>query len=80
MGSARAALLELVQPPRVAMFCGNIFVGAPELEAKLASEMAAIIAPDGTSVFVTRPDDDWRSDFLPTGAAAGPGAGRPGWG
>lgn len=38
------ALLELVQPPRVAMFCGNIFVGGPELEAKLAVEVAELIA------------------------------------
>lgn len=38
------ALLELVQPPRVAMFCGNIFVGGAEMEAKLASEMAEVIA------------------------------------
>lgn len=39
-----AALLALVQPPRVAMFCGNIFVGGAEMEAKLASEMAEVIA------------------------------------
>lgn len=38
------ALLELVQPPRVAMFCGNIFVGGAELEAKLAADMADLIA------------------------------------
>lgn len=38
------ALLELVQPPRVAMFCGNIFVGGAELEAKLSAEMADMIA------------------------------------
>ncbi len=38
------SLLELVQPPRVAMFCGNIFVGGEELEAKLAAEMSALIA------------------------------------
>jgi len=38
------ALLELVQPPRVAMFCGNIFVGGEALEAKLSAEMAEMIA------------------------------------
>lgn len=37
------SLLELVQPPRVAMLCGNIFVGGEELESKLAVEMAALI-------------------------------------
>jgi len=38
------ALLELIEPPKVAMFCGNIFVGEPELEARLAAEMRATIA------------------------------------
>lgn len=42
--SGMEALLELVQPPRVAMFCGNIFVGGAEMEAKLAGEMAEVIA------------------------------------
>ncbi|WP_331087791.1 tetratricopeptide repeat-containing protein [Phenylobacterium sp.] len=37
-------LLELVQPPRVAMFCGNIFVGDPELEERLAAEMTEVIS------------------------------------
>lgn len=32
-------LLELIQPPRVAMFCGNIFVSNAELEAELSGEM-----------------------------------------
>ncbi|GGN60269.1 hypothetical protein GCM10010112_16360 [Actinoplanes lobatus] len=39
------------------------------------AELAAITAPDGTSVLVTHPGDNWRSDFLPTGTPAGPGAG-----
>jgi 4-hydroxyphenylpyruvate dioxygenase len=47
----------------------------PNVREPGEAELAAIIAPDGTSVFVTRPDNDWRSDFLPTGAPAVPGAG-----
>ncbi|MEU4688155.1 TIM barrel protein [Actinoplanes sp. NPDC023714] len=38
------------------------------------AELAAITAPDGTSIFVTDPGNDWRNDFLPTGSAS-PGAG-----
>jgi adenylate cyclase len=37
------SLLDLVRPPKVAMFCGNIFLANPELEARLAAEMARII-------------------------------------
>ncbi|MEW5686080.1 MAG: tetratricopeptide repeat-containing protein [Pseudomonadota bacterium] len=36
-------LLELIEPPRVAMFCGNIFVGSPELEADLSARMREVI-------------------------------------
>jgi 4-hydroxyphenylpyruvate dioxygenase len=43
----------------------------PNVREPGEAELAAITAPDGTSVFVTHPGDDWRSDFLPTGAAAG---------
>jgi class 3 adenylate cyclase/tetratricopeptide (TPR) repeat protein len=39
-----ASLLELIQPPRVAMFCGNIFVGGPDLEPGLVDEVRAVIA------------------------------------
>ena len=39
------------------------------------AELAAITAPDGTSVFVTGAGDDWRRDFLDTGEPSGPGAG-----
>jgi len=39
------------------------------------AELAAITAPDGASVFVTGPDDDWRADFLDTGERPGSGAG-----
>src|SRR4051812_4998607 len=39
-----ATLLEPIRPPKVAMFCGNIFVGGDRaLEAKLADEMRDII-------------------------------------
>lgn len=37
-------LLELIEPPKVAMFCGNIFLSTPELEADLAGRMRAVIA------------------------------------
>jgi 4-hydroxyphenylpyruvate dioxygenase len=47
----------------------------PNVREPGEAELAAITAPDGTSVFVTRPGDDWRVDFLPTGAVPGPGAG-----
>jgi len=36
-------LLDLVRPPKVAMFCGNIFVADAELEARLAAEVAALL-------------------------------------
>ncbi|WP_328460917.1 TIM barrel protein [Actinoplanes sp. NBC_00393] len=46
----------------------------PNVREPGEAELAAITAPDGTSVFVTGADNDWRSDFLPTGASS-PGAG-----
>ncbi|MFC4068212.1 bifunctional sugar phosphate isomerase/epimerase/4-hydroxyphenylpyruvate dioxygenase family protein [Actinoplanes subglobosus] len=47
----------------------------PNVREPGETELAAITAPDGTSVFVTHPGDGWRADFLPTGSAKGPGAG-----
>jgi 4-hydroxyphenylpyruvate dioxygenase len=47
----------------------------PNVREPGEAELAAITAPDGTSVFVTHPGDDWRADFLPTGAEPGPGTG-----
>lgn len=38
------SLLELIEPPKVAMFCGNIFVGGPGLEGPLADAMRQVIA------------------------------------
>ena len=43
-------LLELVRPPEVAMFCGNIFVGDPELEARLAREVREVITREDIGV------------------------------
>ena len=43
-------LLDLVRPPKVAMFCGNIFVEDPEIEARLASEVARLIAEEDIGV------------------------------
>jgi 4-hydroxyphenylpyruvate dioxygenase len=40
----------------------------PNVREPGEAELAAITAPDGTSIFVTHPGNDWRSDFLPTGA------------
>jgi adenylate cyclase len=37
------SLLDLIRPPTVAMFCGNIFVHNPVLEARLAAEMSEAI-------------------------------------
>ncbi len=37
-------LLELIRPPAVAMFCGNIFMADPEIEGPLAAEMKEVIA------------------------------------
>ena len=37
-------LVELIRPPAVAMFCGNIFMVDPEIEASLAAEMREVIA------------------------------------
>lgn len=37
------ALLELIRPPAVAMFCGNIFQADPEVEGPLRAEMARVI-------------------------------------
>jgi class 3 adenylate cyclase len=38
------SLLELIEPPKVAMFCGNIFVGGAELEDGLSAKMREAIA------------------------------------
>lgn len=38
------SLLKLIEPPKVAMFCGNIFVGGPEPDAGLAARMREVIA------------------------------------
>lgn len=43
-GHGMDSLLELIEPPKVAMFCGNIFVGSPELETDLAARMREVIA------------------------------------
>jgi adenylate cyclase len=37
------ALVDLIRPPAVAMFCGNIFLADPQVEAPLAAEMAEAI-------------------------------------
>ncbi|MFW3168711.1 TIM barrel protein [Geodermatophilus sp. CPCC 206100] len=48
----------------------------PRTRGAAEAELAAIAAPDGTQVFFTRTGPDgWPADFLPTGSAAGPGAG-----
>jgi 4-hydroxyphenylpyruvate dioxygenase len=47
----------------------------PNVREPGEAELAAITAPDGTSIFVTHPDGDWRSDFLATGGRSGTEAG-----
>ena len=48
----------------------------PRSRGAAEAELSAVAAPDGTSVFFTRTGPDgWPADFLPTGAAAGPGTG-----
>ncbi|MBB2942528.1 4-hydroxyphenylpyruvate dioxygenase [Actinoplanes lutulentus] len=42
----------------------------PNVREPGEAELAAITAPDGTSVFVTDSANDWRNDFLPTGSTA----------
>ncbi|WP_296600365.1 adenylate/guanylate cyclase domain-containing protein [Phenylobacterium sp.] len=42
-GHGMESLLELIEPPKVAMFCGNIFVGGAELEADLSARMREVI-------------------------------------
>jgi 4-hydroxyphenylpyruvate dioxygenase len=42
------------------------------------ADLTAVAAPDGTSVFFCRPDDDWRHDFLPTGDELRPDSGLTG--
>ncbi|MEU8240380.1 TIM barrel protein [Actinoplanes missouriensis] len=46
----------------------------PNVREPGEAELAAITAPDGTSVFVTGDGDEWRGDFLDTGSTV-PGAG-----
>jgi hypothetical protein len=43
-------LLESIRPPRVAMFCGNIFVADPPLEARLAEQVRAAIVEEKIGV------------------------------
>ncbi|GIM97362.1 bifunctional sugar phosphate isomerase/epimerase/4-hydroxyphenylpyruvate dioxygenase family protein [Paractinoplanes toevensis] len=51
---------------------------APELPRARGpheADLTAIAAPDGTSIFLSRDDNDWRADFLPTGPVLTDGAG-----
>ena len=40
----------------------------PRVRGPREADIAAIAAPDGTSLFFSRDDNDWRADFLSTGA------------
>lgn len=44
--SGMEGLLDLIRPPRIAMFCGNIFVGGPDVEAPLAAEIRKLITEE----------------------------------
>jgi 4-hydroxyphenylpyruvate dioxygenase len=50
----------------------------PRRRGPREADIAAVAAPDGTSVFFSRDDNDWRADFLPTGEDAATGAGLTG--
>ncbi|MGW4460668.1 bifunctional sugar phosphate isomerase/epimerase/4-hydroxyphenylpyruvate dioxygenase family protein [Micromonospora sp. NPDC004704] len=39
----------------------------PRVRGPREADLPAVAAPDGTSVFLSRDDNDWRADFLPTG-------------
>ncbi|MEU4423017.1 TIM barrel protein [Actinoplanes sp. NPDC024001] len=47
----------------------------PNVREPGEAELAAITAPDGTSIFVTGPDVGWRADFLSTGVTPATGTG-----
>lgn len=46
-GGVADALIEIIQPPRIATYCGHIFVPDAEVEAALAREVAATLAREG---------------------------------
>jgi 4-hydroxyphenylpyruvate dioxygenase len=47
----------------------------PRFRGPREADLAAVAAPDGTSVFFAQNDEDWRADFLPTGDQPFGGAG-----
>ncbi|HEY0001741.1 MAG TPA: TIM barrel protein [Actinoplanes sp.] len=47
----------------------------PRVRGPHEADLPVIAAPDGTSVFFSRDDNDWRADFLPTGEPAAVGTG-----
>jgi 4-hydroxyphenylpyruvate dioxygenase len=47
----------------------------PRVRGPREADLAAVAAPDGTSLFFAQNDDDWRADFLPTGDGPTGGAG-----
>jgi 4-hydroxyphenylpyruvate dioxygenase len=50
----------------------------PRAHGPREADLAAIAAPDGTSVFLSRDDNDWRGDFLATGEETPGGTGLTG--
>ena len=50
----------------------------PRVRGPREADLPAIAAPDGTSVFFSRDDNDWRADFLPTGEQGPADAGLTG--
>jgi 4-hydroxyphenylpyruvate dioxygenase len=47
----------------------------PRTRGPREADLAAVAAPDGTSIFFSRDDNDWRADFLSTGEEGAAGAG-----
>ncbi|WP_028924048.1 bifunctional sugar phosphate isomerase/epimerase/4-hydroxyphenylpyruvate dioxygenase family protein [Pseudonocardia acaciae] len=76
-----AVAVESADPPgsarRAELLCAPVL---PRTRGPGEADLAAVAAPDGTSVFFCRTSAEagWRADFPPTGASAGAGAGITG--
>ncbi|MCO1653780.1 sugar phosphate isomerase/epimerase and 4-hydroxyphenylpyruvate domain-containing protein [Pseudonocardia humida] len=83
-GSEIAALgLESADPPRSAARAAALHAPLlPRRRGPAEADLAAVAAPDGTSVFFCRTDspDGWRTDFVAAPGAGGTGAGGTGAG
>jgi 4-hydroxyphenylpyruvate dioxygenase len=77
VGTASVSAVGLVTPdPKRSLARAEALLAPPlpRTRGPREADIAAIAAPDGTSVFFSR-DDEWRGDFLSTGDEATDGAG-----